>query len=1074
MKEVQKKRLFLNNIRKNLHYSSSQINMLRQFVSQIKDTKTTSSNRKYPTLGTRKLLVILAGFSDLSFTYTQQDFQSLVSQQGYDNWGSVQDYYRDNSNGQLNLQIDVVGPYNLSHTMSYYGADTTDYHDVNAHEFIYDAINAADNDVNYADYDNDSNGVVDDVHVIFAGTPQSSTGNTNEIWPHSSGSLGYYYPTLQKDGKHFGHYSCSAEKSIVGYNSDGTFSTEIDNIGTLCHEFGHVLGLPDFYDTDYQGTNGQANDLGHWDLMASGSYNNGGQTPPCLSAEERIMLNWMHADTLSSSQDSVFLPILADSNIAYFVNNIVDNNHFFLIENRQMKGWDSFIPGGGMIVFHGDKIKINAWINNWNNTINVDPNDRGFYIEVANGVDGNYNTSYAPFPGRGNVNYFTGTSPNTHNASHPITNIRYVNDSVMKFDYMSSRPAVVTNKVTSYTSTSFIGVGQIVYYGNTTTLTNKGIAYSTNSNCPINSATKVYDNTLSSGNISVNVTGLNANTTYYYRAFAQTASGIGVGEVRKLGEIDTAKMTASIIDVTDSTAKIITRMGNNTSYYYLLHGSLNGLSNAGITDVTTAASYCINNGYTQYTQDYNGARFVNLTPNLTYKVYVLPYNANNQMGTPIVITYTTQQTIATAMVAASVFNITDTTASLTTTIGNNTSHYYLVWGTQSQLSSLGVTNVITASNYCITNNMTQYTNSLNNLSLTGLTPNTSYTLYALPYNDSNQLGTAAVITFTTTNNTATAGPPIVTISNVTSTVSSDNHTINLSFSITKNLACQKYQVVVANQGQFEGYQSAGYTIPFLIDYFINQGYGNTAYSDTTISLSNMTPGLNIEIYVNAIKNTDTNTFTSNYTTAVGGGQGTATLSMNIPSVQDTTAHINILMGNQSAYYYLGIYKQSDIAQYNYTQDSVRILLENNDSKYSVNFTNATIGEERGLEQNTEYIVYAFPYNHNNQLGTVPTPIHFITGQGVISSGINTIDNSILNVSLYPNPTKKDATLTIDGLVAAAQIVITDIQGKIIKEQTITSNQKSIVISRDNLVSGIYYIKIITKDNNIITKKLIIE
>ena len=248
-------RAFLATLPVNLFYSQSQVAEMKANSPMGRIT----DNTKYPSHGTVKLLVILVGFSDLPFTYTNQNFVDLVSQDNYNGTGSVKDYYRDNSDGEFIMDIDVAGPYTLPKSMAYYGGNNSYGSDQNMAYFVAHAINAADSDVNYSDYDNDGDNKVDAIHIIFAGTPESSTGVANEIWPHRSS----VNSSIIRDGVRFGPYSCSAEKRN---------SVVMDGIGTICHEFGHVLGFPDFYDTDYTGNGGSAVVPGDWDLMSSGSY----------------------------------------------------------------------------------------------------------------------------------------------------------------------------------------------------------------------------------------------------------------------------------------------------------------------------------------------------------------------------------------------------------------------------------------------------------------------------------------------------------------------------------------------------------------------------------------------------------------------------------------------------------------------------------------------------------------------------------------------------------------------------------------------------------------------------------
>ena len=187
----------------NLFYSQNQIEAMKA----ASPTAMITEGAKYPTHGTVKLLVILVGFSDLPFTYTNQDFVNLVSQDNYNGTGSVKDYYRDNSAGQFIMDIDVAGPYTLPNTMAYYGGNNQYGSDQNMARFVSHSLNAADPDVDYSDYDNDGDGRVDAVHIIFAGTPESSTQIANEICFDCSGLTFYLYNEVMGE--------------LIGYSTGG-------------------------------------------------------------------------------------------------------------------------------------------------------------------------------------------------------------------------------------------------------------------------------------------------------------------------------------------------------------------------------------------------------------------------------------------------------------------------------------------------------------------------------------------------------------------------------------------------------------------------------------------------------------------------------------------------------------------------------------------------------------------------------------------------------------------------------------------------------------------------------------
>lgn len=543
---------FLSTLPVNLFYSDRQIELKKQNAPA---SRPANSDAKYPSIGTVKLLVILVGFSDKPFTYTNQNFVDLVSAENYNGTGSVKDYYKDNSDGQFIMDIDVAGPYTLPNTMAYYGGNNSYGSDQNMDYFVRHAIDAANPDVDFSDYDNDGDNRVDAIHIIFAGTPESSTGNDNEIWPHRSSVS----PNIVKDNVRFGPYSCSAEKRN---------SVSMDGIGTICHEFGHVLGFPDFYDTDYTGSNGQAVVPGDWDLMSSGSYLNNCATPAGLTGLERQIANWAQPIVLTEGANGLYLPAINDSSVFYKID-LGNDNEFLMLEHRRKTRWDAYIPGEGMLIYHAQQNRLDRWLENQWNDINVTPNNRGWYIVPATGNNGHTETANAPFPGTsGNSNFTNTTTPantlmNGTPTNKPITSIQYQNDTVITFNFMSNLPAVSTGAVTSSTITSISATvsGTILYYGDST-ISERGAVWSISQQ-----ALRDLDQDSITTNVSsstdeiftVELTGLVPSSTIYYRAYAESATGTSYGEVKQfntpsgLGTLLTQAATG--VDSTHATIK---------------------------------------------------------------------------------------------------------------------------------------------------------------------------------------------------------------------------------------------------------------------------------------------------------------------------------------------------------------------------------------------------------------------------------------------------------------------------------------------------------------------------------------
>lgn len=526
---------FLLNIPKFLQYSAEQI----QMMSSVWNVYQSESQNAFPTTGNRSLVCILIGFTDLAFTKTQTDFNNLFNQINYSvggATGSVKDYYLENSYNQLNLTVTVAGPYTASNTMAYYGANDVNG-DVRPRELIAEAVNLANPAVNYANFDNDNNGSVDGVYVIYAGYGEEAGGGANTIWAHAWSLAS----TLTLDGKTISKYSCSAELS-------GNSGVNISNIGVICHEFGHVLGAPDFYDTDYS-TGGQFSGTGNWDMMASGSWNNGGKTPAHHNAYTKTMVyNWASYTNLSSASQ-ITLNNAAENLNSFYRYNTATSNEYFLIENRQQVKFDAYIPGHGMIIYHVHSLIGTSGINT--------THPQKMYPVCASATTnpssspsdyGIINSGGCPFPGSSAKTSFTdATTPWAKswalvNTAKPITSITENNtNKTVSFNFMGGVSCTVpTAQANSFSASALsnnsMTVGWTRGTGNSVLVVARqgsainespanGTAYTANS--VLGSGTQigsgnyvVYNGTGS----SVNISALTQGTTYHFAIYEYTSS----------------------------------------------------------------------------------------------------------------------------------------------------------------------------------------------------------------------------------------------------------------------------------------------------------------------------------------------------------------------------------------------------------------------------------------------------------------------------------------------------------------------------------------------------------------------
>ena len=319
--------------------------------------KVTPGQPHAPYTGEKRGIIILVQFQDKSFRpehdvdlYDQiANADNFTNEMGFR--GSVKDYFRDQSYGKFVIDFDVVGPVTMPENYDFYGSNRTGstFNAMNVGQMVKDACMAVDSEVDFTDYDWDGDGEVDQVFILYAGRGEASGGDENTIWPHewnlesAMATIHGLGERLPVDGVYVNTYACSCELAT---------DTRIDGIGTICHEFSHCLGLPDMYDTSEYGNNYGMN---MWDLMDQGSYNGDSFIPAAYTSFERWYAGWIEPEELSANQQIDNMPGLNEgSGKAYVIYNDGDRNEYFLLENRQLTGWDAAIPNSGLLITHVD------------------------------------------------------------------------------------------------------------------------------------------------------------------------------------------------------------------------------------------------------------------------------------------------------------------------------------------------------------------------------------------------------------------------------------------------------------------------------------------------------------------------------------------------------------------------------------------------------------------------------------------------------------------------------------------------------------------------------------------------
>lgn len=288
-------------------------------------------------------------------------------------YGSAAQYFADQSNGSYRPIFDVYGPIQLPYDYAHYGRDLAGQQqgtDTLASDMVVEACLIADTlyDIDFSQYDSDNDQLVDFVYVIYAGKGQASGGNENTVWPHNweiyaasyYGMCSYSIWDTEMDGVYLNNYACSNE--VTG--------SELTGIGTLCHEFGHVMGLPDLYDTSYGDIYENWLTPNEWDIMDGGSYNGGGHCPPNYDPWQKQFFGWVTPKNFGSTPQkfTLYANGSADYNVVQInesgqLQGATESGECYYLENRQKMGWDKYVPAAGMVIW---RVNFNeeAWMSN--------------------------------------------------------------------------------------------------------------------------------------------------------------------------------------------------------------------------------------------------------------------------------------------------------------------------------------------------------------------------------------------------------------------------------------------------------------------------------------------------------------------------------------------------------------------------------------------------------------------------------------------------------------------------------------------------------------------------------------
>lgn len=417
-------------------------------VQRVRAARTPQKAADVPTHGEVHVPVLLVQYSDVKFAFSdaKEAFEDHINGDDYKDeggYGSVKEYFEDQSEGKFMPKFEIIGPVTLSNKMEYYGGNDENGNDKNARKMVEEACRLANAEADFSTFDNNGDGYVDIVYVIYAGYGEASNVNEleNTIWPHQW----QLASPLSLDGVQISKYACNNAL-------DGWQGNNMDGIGTFCHEFSHCLGLPDFYPTD--GSNGFG--MESWSLMHYGNYSNNGHTPCGYSGYEKDFLGWKELIVIDSPQD-VTLRAMSEGGSAYKIVNDLNPDEYYVVENRQHTKWDEYVPAEGMLVIHVD-YKASDW---QNNMVNNTPSHQRMTIIPADNKLTRETQSGDTYPGTSKNTALTSTSTPAAKVyvgelmGKDITDIS-MNNRVVTFSFMKGAlPVPVQYEATDLTSSGF-------------------------------------------------------------------------------------------------------------------------------------------------------------------------------------------------------------------------------------------------------------------------------------------------------------------------------------------------------------------------------------------------------------------------------------------------------------------------------------------------------------------------------------------------------------------------------------------------------------------------------------------
>lgn len=449
--------------------------MEREAAAYSKGQRAISTQNNYvPHTGTITIPVVLVNFKDVKFKINEpkkafeqlfnSDTQEDLGNGNHHNYGSVAKYFHDMSGGTFTPNFKVYDPVTLDKPETYYGGKNEDNNkDEDPRQLVKDALKLIEDQVTEDDIKSfcSDGKTVDCVYVVYAGLGQNDGGAGTTVWANTWTTDG-----AKLGGKSVRWYTMSPELSSMKLDDNGKFNNKgtipaVSGIGVICHEFSHALGLPDFYPTA-ESAYVDNQEMEYWDLMDGGEYTYYGYRPTAYTAFEKEQMEWpVDIKTLDSDASFTMRTSTEQGGKAYKIVNPDNQNEYLMLECIQRKGWNQYLFGNGLLVYHvclpSEPLYSGTRLNNAPGYpgMAVVPADGACLSSYIKANKNDYGNSHYGdlFPGTGNLQgqnvtelsdtnkqpnfcWYNATKTEKLNTNKAIKNIKYDNG-VLTFDYVN-------------------------------------------------------------------------------------------------------------------------------------------------------------------------------------------------------------------------------------------------------------------------------------------------------------------------------------------------------------------------------------------------------------------------------------------------------------------------------------------------------------------------------------------------------------------------------------------------------------------------------------------------------------